>query len=94
MTPKTLIRRYAAPVAVLSGAAPAKTLAELVDQLGDASTTADLAGVPGCEDLDDAAVYLADAQEATGLDQDLLLRQAHGRLRCVADMADDYQLMI
>jgi hypothetical protein len=89
-----LVTAYAQTVADITEKTPATTHTDFVDQLSTASSRMTDAGINGAEDLETAAIYLADideAAEASGIGQAVLLKRARSLLAGLTDMADEYR---
>ncbi|MEU9998109.1 hypothetical protein [Streptomyces sp. NPDC050848] len=93
-TADTILARYATDIAFVADDEPATTLDRLADQLMDASVTLDDAGITGAEELDVAATYLRDAEDAAPEARDVLLNKASQHLTDTTGMVAEYRLSV
>lgn len=93
VTPALLISWYAEGIAFVAEEAPATTLEAFASQVGTAGSRMEDVGINNAEDLDTAATYLADAVNASGTEQAVLLKRAGDLLNDVRDMVDEYRDM-
>jgi hypothetical protein len=94
LTPKLLLSRHADDIAFVAEEAPATDLNEFASQVGTAGSRMEDAGINNAEDLDTASTYLADAANATGTEQAVLLKRAADLLTDVSGMVDEYRDMV
>lgn len=94
-TIEQLLNHHADDIAFVADKEPATTLDDFIEQLGIAAKHLQDTHAISAEDLDDAAIYLSDAQRATSpQEQQMLLKQAAERLRYADDAVEDYRLMV
>lgn len=95
ITTDDIIHRYAGDIAYVVEQPSATNLDVLIDQLDTAARHFGDAGINGHEDLETAAVHLAEARDS---DDDtargVFLRRADELLTDVSDMTEDYRLMV
>lgn len=96
ITADDIISRYADDIAFVAEEAPATDLGELIDQLYTAARRFGEGGINGHEDVETAAVHLAEAirDGADEADRDVFLRRADEYLTDVWDMTQDYRCMV
>ncbi|WP_316779615.1 hypothetical protein [Streptomyces sasae] len=95
ITVEELIRRHADDLAYVAEAAPAGDLDAFLDQLGTAAGRFDEAGITGHEDLETAAVLLAEARDNTEeTSRHTLLHRAGELLTPVWEMTQEYRDMV
>jgi hypothetical protein len=94
ITPKLLISWYADDIAFAAEEPPATTLEAFAAQVGAAGSRMEDVGINNAEDLDTASTYLADAANASGVDQAVLLKRAADLLNGLSDMVDEYRDMV
>jgi hypothetical protein len=90
----SILAKYVDDVAFAAEEQPATTPEAFVDQLDTAARNLGRARINGAEDLETAAIYLADAMRSQGAERRVLLNKAVGYLVNVADMVDEYRLMV
>jgi hypothetical protein len=93
-TALSILAQYAADIAFVAEEPPAANLTDFATQLGAAGSRMEDAGINNAEDLDTASIYLAEAANTTGVDQDALLKRARDLLNDVHDMVDEYRDMV
>lgn len=93
-TAPSLLSKYADDIAYVAEEPPATGLTDFATQLSTAGSRMEDAGINNAEDLDTASTYLADAANASGTEQALLLKRAADLLKDVSDMVDEYRLMV
>lgn len=95
LTLQQIIVRHATDIAFAAEEQPATTPDDFLDQLRTAAHNLGYyAGINGAEDLDTAAMYLDDARHAGTAEQPVLLKRANRNLKYLADMVDEYRLMV
>jgi hypothetical protein len=94
VTPALIISWYGDDIAFVAEEPPATTLEAFASQVGTAGSRMEDAGINNAEDLDTASTYLADAANASGTVQAVLLKQASDLLNSVSDMVDEYRDMV
>ncbi len=94
VTPELLISWYADDIAFAAEESPATALEAFAAQVGTAGSRMEDAGINNAEDLDTASTYLADAANASGVDQAVLLKRAADLLNDLSDMVGEYRDMI
>jgi len=94
VTPALIISWYGDDIAFVASGRPAATLSEFAAQVGTAGSRMEDAGINNAEDLGTASTYLADAANASGTEQAVLLQRASDLLNDVTDMVDEYRDMV
>lgn len=96
ITTEDIIKRYAGDIAFVAEEKPATDLVALIDQLYTAARRYSEGGINGYEDVETAAVHLAEAIR-DGADDDtrnVFLGRADELLDNVWDMTADYRCMV
>lgn len=91
ITVDLLLSWYADDIAFVAEESPATTLEAFAAQVGTAGSRMEDAGINNAEDLDTASIYLADAANASGIEQAVLLKRAADLLNDVTDLVDEYR---
>lgn len=94
ITPALIISWYGDDIAFVAEETTATTLEAFASQVGTAGSRMQDAGINNAEDLDTASTYLADAANASGTEQAVLLQRASDLLNDVTDMVDEYRDMV
>jgi hypothetical protein len=94
ITVDLLLGWYADDIAFVAEESPATTLEAFATQVAEAGSRMEDAGINNAEDLDTASTYLADAANASGIEQAVLLKRASSLLNDVRDMVDEYRDMV
>jgi hypothetical protein len=93
LTAASLIEQHASDIAYVAEGTPALDVDQFIEHLETAASHLCDAGIQNAEELEEAARYLTDAEDA-GDDQEALLRQATDLLHYVGDMVDEYRAMV
>jgi hypothetical protein len=90
----SVLAPFVGDIAFVAEEKAATTPQEFIEQLSVASERLADARIHNAEDLETAAMYLADAVNATGARRKHLTDQAVGYLKHAADMVGEYRLMV
>lgn len=95
VTVENLIAEYAADIAFVAEEQPATTVDGFTAQLRDATRNFGTAGILGTDELENAATYLADADNSTdATERTALLKKAATYLAYADDMVAEYRDMV